>query len=309
MKLQTAYDALAAFLNNNGGGVLEQEALKSLAAYCKGIETKQGNGNALKPAAPMAEFQAAPQPEPTQAVQQSQEETVPQQQPSSPMPPAPAQKHGKDTYQLPSHSRPISRRLKGMAPPAAPPAAQPAPMAPGTQMQSPAMPTPNQQRPAFSQPSCGMGPMPKTPKTQQQRGRPWTVQEEAQLTQEFQSGMSACDMAAAHHRTVEAIAARLKENLHLIRDRSELVGYDDYRKAIGSPRKETPADVLWSAYEERQLRKEFADGMTGQQIAAAHHRTVGAIAKRLFKLHIIKSFDELPGYNEYVQALHNQGNP
>lgn len=308
MKLQTAYDTLAQFLNQYGGGVLEQEALKSMAAYCKGIETKQGNANALQ-TTPLPPFQAPATPPAPTSVQ-----PTPPVQPSTPKETgkAPATAAANPVQPLPSHSRPVSRRMAKLTPPAAPPGAAPPVfqlVTAGQVIPSRVKARPNTQRPAFTAPGIGVGPLPKGSKIQQQRGRPWTTEEEQQLSQEFYSGMSACDMAAAHKRTVEAIAARLKENLHLIRNRHELVGYDDYRKAIGSPRAESPADSLWSAYEERQLKNEFACGMTGPQIAVSHQRTVGAIAKRLLKLKIIQSADELPGYDEYVQTLRNQGNP
>ena len=43
----------------------------------------------------------------------------------------------------------------------------------------------------------------------------------------------------------------------------------------------------WSPEEDEQLREEFDDGMARKDIAAAHHRSYGAISNRLKKLGLI----------------------
>ena len=48
MKLQDAYNTLDMFLDKHGAGLVEREALKAMTAYCKGVETKRGNKNAVK---------------------------------------------------------------------------------------------------------------------------------------------------------------------------------------------------------------------------------------------------------------------
>lgn len=171
MKLQIAYDTLALFLNTHNAGLAEQEALKSLAAYCKGIETKAGNPSALNLS-------------PIQSYQPSRPAAAPK--PALSQQPAP-------------NSGAVHRR-----PSFAYPAKPPAPQAPVQQT----------------------GDQPK--------GKPWSKKEENDLVREYNDGLSACDIAAAHRRTVEAIAARLKK-LGVIKNRWDLHGYDDYRKACGTP--------------------------------------------------------------------------
>lgn len=173
MKLQIAYDTLAIFLNNHNAGLAEQEALKSLAAYCKGIETKAGNPTSLN-LPPIESYQRTTQPA--------------QKTATAPTQPAPAPNSGV-VHRRPSFAYPAK------------PAAQP---------QAPA------------------------PQADQPKGKPWSKQEEADLIREYNAGHSACDIAAMHRRTVEAIAARLKK-LRVIKNRWDLQGYDDYRKACGTP--------------------------------------------------------------------------
>lgn len=173
MKLQVAYDTLAIFLNQNHAGLAEQEALKSLAAYCKGVETKRGNGNNIN----------------LQPIQ--------------------------------SYSQPKTRT------------SQPAQVSPTVSNK------PQRTLPSFASPANGIGPMtsipPATTTRTDPRGRPWTQKEESDLLREYRQGMSACDMADAHKRTIEAIAARLKK-MGVIKERKDLHGYEEYRKAIGTYR-------------------------------------------------------------------------
>ena len=63
-------------------------------------------------------------------------------------------------------------------------------------------------------------------------GMPWTGAEEAQLLREFDSKMPSADIASAHHRTIEAIAARLVK-LGRLKSREELPGYAEYRESLG----------------------------------------------------------------------------
>lgn len=63
-------------------------------------------------------------------------------------------------------------------------------------------------------------------------GMPWTGAEEAQLLREFHSKMPTAEIAAAHHRTIEAIAARLVK-IGQLKSREELPGYAEYRESLG----------------------------------------------------------------------------
>ena len=52
-------------------------------------------------------------------------------------------------------------------------------------------------------------------------GKSWTVEEDAELTAEFQSGMSAKDIGVKHERSTGSIASRLVR-LGLIKERSDV---------------------------------------------------------------------------------------
>lgn len=59
----------------------------------------------------------------------------------------------------------------------------------------------------------------------------------------------------------------------------------------------------WSAEEESRLRSEFLSGISAPVMAQKHNRTIEAVAARLVKLRCITTRDELPGYNEYRDAI------
>lgn len=70
------------------------------------------------------------------------------------------------------------------------------------------------------------------------------------------------------------------------------------------PIRSGPASGMpWTPEEESKLRSEFLSGISAPAMAQKHNRTIEAVAARLVKLHCINAREELPGYNEYRDAI------
>jgi len=113
---------------------------------------------------------------------------------------------------------------------------------------------------------------------------PWTLHEDEKLIQECLSGLSIKQLSESHGRSRGGIRSRIKRIVEtsgkdlLLNNpltRSEIRQIVLYNHSIGT---------TWSAQEDEQLKKEYANGMTLRRIAARHKREKATISRRLIQL-------------------------
>lgn len=93
----------------------------------------------------------------------------------------------------------------------------------------------------------------------------WTEEEEKRLAKEYKGGMPVGEIAAAHRRSPSGVISRLSK--------LGLLSEDD---ANGKKR--------WTAEEETQLYAEFGEGLTLEEMAARHKRSMSGIIGRLSRM-------------------------
>lgn len=100
------------------------------------------------------------------------------------------------------------------------------------------------------------------------RNRRWTEEEEALLKEEFSSGKQVEELADLHGRTASGIVTKLVQS-GLMKDDGENSG------------------KRWAKEEDDLLTGEFDDGLSLEEIALKHKRSVGGIIARLTALDLL----------------------